>query len=100
MSDNNNANNNIGDGGGGRSENDEVQKSVNKILHFTAESRFENAVETIKTFYQDFYSKPDVEVDEVYVEMMQSVEERLIKIMKERAMKAVKVNYLNHKYYF
>jgi hypothetical protein len=71
--------------------NDQVQNTVNQILGFMAEKKFEEAVESLKRFYQDFYSKENVEVDEIYVEMMQSVEAKLLNVMKDRAMKAIKV---------
>src|SRR4051812_35634203 len=62
---------------------------IDNIQQATEEGQFEVAVESIKSYYRDFFCKQD-DVDDVYIEMLEYVEQKLKNVINKRKDIAVK----------
>ncbi len=55
----------------------------------TEEGHYEHAVETLKSYYKDFFCTQE-DVDDVYIEMLESVEQKLKTVINKKKETAVK----------
>ncbi len=54
-----------------------LQICIDGVQTSLAEGHYETAVEHIENFYKDFLCKPDAVVDDIYIELLEAVEEKL-----------------------